>query len=264
MPVKMCHHRWPVNGPGECGRYCDSFELRMDDDDYPVIRRRIFDGEDGRFECDELMSNICPFREWQSRRKRFPELYDRPKKQRIKCPHCGRNHFADSDARKFCEAWHKAQEIFKELKFHRMAWLPQGSTDDPYGHKFDKYSMTGARLWLHMRYAILERDEHRCQVCKRQSDKYDNGSFRDQIATARKTKWGYDHYDYLEVHHIIPKIKGGSDHPANLMTVCSSCHSRLTGRMLSNLAGTKKSEKIAERFGKGKDLLEEILELEAE
>lgn len=31
----------------------------------------------------------------------------------------------------------------------------------------------------------------------------------------------------LEVHHIVPRRHGGSDNPANLVTVCPNCHERL-------------------------------------
>ena len=30
--------------------------------------------------------------------------------------------------------------------------------------------------------------------------------------------------DELEVHHIILRSEGGSDHPLNLMTLCKRCH----------------------------------------
>ena len=31
-----------------------------------------------------------------------------------------------------------------------------------------------------------------------------------------------------EVHHIIPLSEGGTNEPANLMSLCKSCHSRIT------------------------------------
>lgn len=31
---------------------------------------------------------------------------------------------------------------------------------------------------------------------------------------------------YLAAHHVIPRAEGGADHPANLTTLCASCHGR--------------------------------------
>ena len=52
--------------------------------------------------------------------------------------------------------------------------------------------------WNQIRNNILKRDGGECQVCGWQRD--------------------------LEVHHIIPRIHGGGDHPNNLVTLCRECH----------------------------------------
>jgi 5-methylcytosine-specific restriction endonuclease McrA len=57
--------------------------------------------------------------------------------------------------------------------------------------------------WLYIRSQILLRDDFRCQEC------------------------GY--YKHLEVHHIIPRSKGGNDEPENLITLCQRCHSKKHG-----------------------------------
>jgi 5-methylcytosine-specific restriction endonuclease McrA len=57
--------------------------------------------------------------------------------------------------------------------------------------------------WLVIRSQILLRDHFRCQEC------------------------GY--YKHLEVHHIIPKSKGGTDDPSNLITLCTRCHEKKHG-----------------------------------
>ena len=53
------------------------------------------------------------------------------------------------------------------------------------------------------REKIINRDNYTCQWC-----------------LERKQK------SQLEVHHIIPRSKGGNNHPANLVTLCIPCHKK--------------------------------------
>jgi 5-methylcytosine-specific restriction endonuclease McrA len=53
------------------------------------------------------------------------------------------------------------------------------------------------------RLSILERDDFLCRFCG-------NGGRNSDII--------------LEVHHIVWKSHGGSDHPDNLIVVCRRCH----------------------------------------
>lgn len=53
------------------------------------------------------------------------------------------------------------------------------------------------------REEILKRDKNTCQSCGQRK-----------------------HRKNLEVHHIIPRSKGGSDKPTNLITLCKHCHDR--------------------------------------
>jgi len=55
-----------------------------------------------------------------------------------------------------------------------------------------------------VREYVLYRDGHTCQACK--------GRSRDTV---------------LEVHHIIPRSKRGTDRPDNLITLCHTCHEKL-------------------------------------
>lgn len=57
--------------------------------------------------------------------------------------------------------------------------------------------------YLKLRSQILLRDGFRCQEC------------------------GY--YKHLEVHHIVPRSKGGTDDPKNLITLCQRCHGKKHG-----------------------------------
>lgn len=57
--------------------------------------------------------------------------------------------------------------------------------------------------WLELRSQVLLRDNFRCREC--------------------------NYYKHLEVHHIIPKSKGGTDEPSNLITLCQRCHGKKHG-----------------------------------
>ena len=57
--------------------------------------------------------------------------------------------------------------------------------------------------WSLLVSRIVERDGSICKECKSKRHRHD---------------------EPLEVHHIIPKSNGGSDHPANLKTLCKKCH----------------------------------------
>ncbi|MCK4304678.1 MAG: HNH endonuclease, partial [Candidatus Eisenbacteria sp.] len=51
-----------------------------------------------------------------------------------------------------------------------------------------------------VRRAVMERDGYRCQAP------------------------GCTNTHFLEVHHRLPRANGGSNHPENLVTLCSRCH----------------------------------------
>jgi 5-methylcytosine-specific restriction protein A len=62
--------------------------------------------------------------------------------------------------------------------------------------------------WERLRKVILQRDRHLCQLC--------------YAAEPRRVRAG------THVDHILAKANGGTDDPANLQTVCASCHSLKT------------------------------------
>jgi 5-methylcytosine-specific restriction enzyme A len=64
--------------------------------------------------------------------------------------------------------------------------------------------------WVKLRQQVLERDAHLCQPCRRKG---------------RATVGG-------EVHHVVPKARGGSDEHSNLETTCHDCHERADARAL--------------------------------
>lgn len=64
-----------------------------------------------------------------------------------------------------------------------------------------------ARIRDRSRMRVYERDDYRCQHCD--GEEVPGGATE------------------LRVRHIVPRSRGGSDHPRNLLTLCRKCDSRL-------------------------------------
>jgi 5-methylcytosine-specific restriction endonuclease McrA len=58
-----------------------------------------------------------------------------------------------------------------------------------------------AKTWQVLRASVLNRDAHVCQGCG---------------ATER-----------LDVHHVIPLYRGGTNDPSNLISLCRECHAKI-------------------------------------
>ena len=92
--------------------------------------------------------------------------------------------------------------------------------------------------WLRIRSYILFRDGFRCQEC------------------------GY--YKHLEVHHIVPRSKGGTDEFSNLVTLCKECHDVIHGfkkrkKKRWNHDRRRSAKKRRERIDKKFDSLNQLI-----
>lgn len=68
------------------------------------------------------------------------------------------------------------------------------------------------------RLAVFDRDEWRCGLCGRRSgEPYTNSRGKPALTS-------------LEVDHIVPRSKGGTNDMDNLQTLCSSCNGRKGAR----------------------------------
>lgn len=76
--------------------------------------------------------------------------------------------------------------------------------------KIEGSQVYGSFWWPIVRDAVLERDGNRCQMC---------GST-----------------EHLEIHHIMPRHRGGADHPYNLVVLCAACHDRIHHNQISEQA----------------------------
>ncbi|MCL6003653.1 MAG: HNH endonuclease [Thermoplasmatales archaeon] len=66
--------------------------------------------------------------------------------------------------------------------------------------------------WTTAKLIALERDGYKCRICGK-------------APVISESKKGVDRLRIeVEVHHIIPRIAGGSDSTRNLITLCKDCH----------------------------------------
>jgi len=66
--------------------------------------------------------------------------------------------------------------------------------------------------WNVAKLITLERDEYKCRVCGNSPITSDNKEGFNRLRVE------------VEVHHIIPRIAGGTDSTENLVTLCKVCH----------------------------------------
>lgn len=139
------------------------------------------------------------------------------------CKDCGHRHWS-RDSTLNC----KAYTLWDKVKDDLPSWKPKGTKEKPEWSRVD---------WVSIRDAIIERDGNRCTVC---------GESLLDIIQSYYDRWSIDYQDYqiltteqrnvldretiLEVHHIIFRSDGGSDHPHNLRTMCYKCHLGIHGR----------------------------------
>ncbi len=193
--------------------------------------------------CDRTSLNVCPF-------QTESDKMDRARPGRlIPCPHCKKRHFEGSTAKRLCEEWSSVKQVLKQLREELpegSRYFIQGTTKLPYSESTP--DLVRRLIWIRVKSAILRRDRYVCQDCDT-----DFGRRRRKVydANARRGRGGYV-WESLEVHHIIPRSKLGSDHPGNLKTLCPSCHRKYTMELIVD---------IAEKRGKEREIVRRMREL---
>ena len=152
--------------------------------------------------CDEARSADCPHRQW-SRERRDDVLMARSVWLE-RCPGCGHRH---DSLRQTLQC--QADTLMGPMLSEMPEPSSDGSADPLLPDRFPTFIKE--RAWGKVRAAVLERDRHCCRECGRDLLRY--------------PAW------YTEVHHVMPVISGGSDHPANLITLCTECHGAHTDAM---------------------------------
>jgi 5-methylcytosine-specific restriction endonuclease McrA len=151
--------------------------------------------------CDERREEVCQYRAWNVDIR--IQVVSQRSEMTDSCPGCRGKHDSLVEMHA-CVCRCRMEAAFKESP----AFLECGSTDDLFE---GAPAMTRANLWRKLRKAVVERDRGVCQDCGRQ--------------LGHLPKW------YTEVHHIVPRVHGGGDHPSNLKTLCVECHRKYTNEM---------------------------------
>lgn len=225
MSILPCRHRLVP----ERESYCWRETARAAEDGMALM----FQARDGRgpVRCDRSLAAACPFREWSER------AY---KARMVSCPHCHRRHREGSNSQMLCEAWSSVKMELARMRRetpegHR--YYEEGTTRSPY----DEHTTALIRrlVWQRLKGAVLRRDRYRCQDCGvgfngRRRKVYD--------PRARGGRGGY-RWESLEVHHIMPRALGGSDHPGNLKTLCPACHQVYTHELTAGLVEKRRERR---------------------
>ena len=209
--MKLCNHRYPRNAQGTCSLRCvdvaghewryDSLNVFAKEGEMPS-KWSIF----GSYECGERMTEICPYRVHTPLEKPKPTVW-------VQCPYCEGRHRTEL-AVNTCKAYGEWRIAAKEIvsSVGGTPYEADGTRKEVYPDsvlKFSGFENVRAHIWPWMQNAIRVRDKDTCQDCG--------------------AKYG-DKDVLVEVHHIIPRGLGGSDHPANLKLVCYECHKRYNRR----------------------------------
>jgi hypothetical protein len=123
------------------------------------------------------------------------------------CKTCGKVH-RQNRGYAWCRENRNVENIFKKWEeVGYPTWEKNGTRENI----TENYRWLALWNWSSLQYKIINRDKYTCQDC---------GVKGNAI--------------YFEVHHIIPRYSGGSDHPKNLKTLCQECHRKYTNDLLKN------------------------------
>ena len=198
MMPDFCLHRLDPLRESHCG-------LLNDDGTYKMTKETgmpIF--------CTKEVLRKCPYRNGEIRTLEF-------------CPYCKKRHYAGSGEQKLCKEKHNVNEAFTELRkefSQPPKYYPDGTRNQIYSDWTEDWIRV--YLWRNIRQRILRRDKYTCQDC---GAEFGKSSRKVYDPSLRHGKGGYKK-ESLEVHHIIPRSLGGSDHPGNLKTLCPDCHKK--------------------------------------
>jgi hypothetical protein len=221
--MKGCCYRDQPLKPGLCLREHHLWMTTTDADRHrPRLRR-----------CDAGWEEACPFRRWDHLLRL--EVVRSRQQAIARCEACGGRH----DTMLYHLRCQMGKDIDEALS-SCPKWVDEGSTTQVFEPGLPSSLLATGRREVRSR--VLQRDGFRCQECGRDLN--------------RLPSW------FAEVHHIVPRIRGGTDHPANLKTLCVVCHRAYTDELLLELSGEPGRDgrdDIGDKFGRGGALFARLL-----
>ena len=229
MSILPCRHRLVPERESYCWR-----ETTRVAEDGMALTFQARDGN-GPVRCDTSLAAACPFREVSVRSD---------KARMVPCSFCHRRHREGSNSQMLCEAWGSVKIELARMRReapegHR--YYDNGTCRPPYDEHTT--ALIKRLVWQRLKSAVLRRDRYRCQDC----GTIFNGRRRKVYDPHLRGGRGGYRWESLEVHHIIPRALGGSDHPGNLKTLCPACHQVYTHGLTVDLV-EKRRERRALMF----------------
>jgi 5-methylcytosine-specific restriction endonuclease McrA len=226
-----CFHRLTEGEVGYCILQSNRF-LELD----PPQRSFVFHGskEGLLMLCDGAMLNVCPFQ------TEFDKTGRQKSGHLVSCPYCSKRHFEGSTAKRLCEEWSSVKRALKQMREdlpEGRRYFAQGTIELPYS--MSTPDLVRRLIWIRLKSAVLRRDRYVCQDCRTDFGGRSRKVYDENI---RRGRGGFV-WESLEVHHIIPRSKRGSDHPGNLKTLCPACHRKNTSGMMVEFVEERRKER---------------------
>jgi 5-methylcytosine-specific restriction endonuclease McrA len=238
-----CRHRLMP----EAESYCWLETSRRTEEETSLVFQG--EGESRPVKCTAPLATVCPFREWTERTE---------KAGLVPCPHCRHRHREGSNSQLLCEAWGSTKGILAQLRKELpegRRFYEQGTTVLPYDDHTT--SLVRRLVWQRLKNTVLRRDRYRCQDCGAEFGARRRKVFDRRL---RRGRGGY-RWESLEVHHIIARSQGGSDHPGNLKSLCPACHREYTSEQAVERTALKRERRDTlrslEQEGYGEETVED-------
>jgi len=203
------------------------------------------------------MSEHCHLRDPTPKEKPV-SLY--PRSEWMDCPFCGGRH-RNQATFNTCKFLNESLGMLNDSLVNIPNFKEEGSTESCPSYET---SLSPEIVWSYMVPRIIKRDHGCCTDCgisyfemkamqdaalQYRKEWSDGAAHRAMLRDVRAITYLIDMPNF-EVHHILPRVRGGTHHPHNLRLLCSVCHRKYTNELLEELASERRSVKEEERIRK--------------